>query len=388
MWTERRFVITRNPAKGGLHFAYIQNLTEELTNEIRYRCMELMASEEGTGCLAVCPLKKNYYAVAMARKVNGSAVEPRPHHVVRGVVVDRSQLELFYTEYIPGKKIERIFFPEEVDPDKPCCWVIPEEFAKYKDVASMKMNEVEPAINRFWKKIRYTSVVAFYEAVNQVARQGLHVQLAVPPDKAFLVLAAICDMADKTGKQLFVAAGGECTSKYPDILLTNEIQYMDEQKYQLFGLERFLRLGEGRMIEIEHGQEEQKDPVLEVMGICHRFMRDPRTSEYEVFEAAGNLMMQDKIEYCRFQRMLRKELETAYVAISQEQRFFILLYLAYQKIGANDNPVPELQTAPYEFDQMYGLLKRRTKSKKRLRRQWDMLMELQTEACAGKVGLE
>ncbi len=388
MWTEKRFVATRNPAKGGLYYAFSENLTQEQLEEIRHSCLELIASKDGNGCLAVCPLRKNDYAIVMCRKVAGSAVEPRPHHVVRGVVVTRSELALFYTEYIPGKKVEQIFFPEELDPDQPEVWNIPEEFFRYKDVASMRLDEVKPAINNFWKRISHSSIVAFYEAVNQVVRQKLKIQLAVPPEKAFLILAAICDMADKTGKQLFVVAGGECTSKYPDILLTNNLGYMDEQKYQLFGLERFLRLGEGRFVEMEHGQEERKDPVLEAMDVCRRYLKNPDVSEYEVFEVVGNLMIQDDVEHRRFQRMLRKEMEIMTITMSQEQRFLHLLYIAFQKPGSGETQVPELQVAPYEFDQMYALLKKRTKSKKRLRKQWDMLMEIQYEACANRVGLE
>ena len=140
-----RFVIDCDPTRGGQVIVASIGLDQPVKMEIKERYSELIAKAEKGTCYCVCPLRDGRYAVAYAYRVGASRNEFRKHEIIRGMVVSQDELADI-SQYLASNQLEKLFFPEEPDPDFPDDWVVPEHWNQElhdNEVLSHYLNHME-----------------------------------------------------------------------------------------------------------------------------------------------------------------------------------------------------------------------------------------------------
>lgn len=369
MWTKSRYIAARDVSRGGLRVIWKSDgISEAIIDELDQHCLELITCDEKHPCIAVYPLKNDLFSIAVGVKIPGSVLESRPHEVIHGTVVDRKEFDFLNGHYIAAGTIERLFFPVPVDPLCPELWNIQEEAG---------CEDKDDCFGRFMKKMDYKTCLGLSHAVRVIGEGKRSIQLMVPEHRKMLTMAVLEAVAIYSHSPLFLMVNGECTLKNPDIVIADELNYLDQRKYEKMTWDELVHM-EGC---VEEAPSEQEDAAQMTAAYCIRYIEDSLVSEYEVYEKVQLLMEEDLSAYRRFLRMLRVELETCLVSGKQIRRFLKMLYLAYPEETPGSPPSPELKGAPYDFKSMYGFLKKYCISKRELKKYVSLLLEIQLEAC-------
>lgn len=375
MWEDNRFVVMRDPQKGGLHIAAAtEGVTEDIQDEIMDNCIELIARDKEHLCTCIYPLLNSGYVIAIARKVTATSQEPREHEVIRGIVLDdEDELTSFCQAYMEEECMKGLFFPENTDFDHLEDWTLPVINAGH--VMSVDLvNQMEGR-----------ELLGLFHALKETAKNHLKIQLIVEDHEKFKTMALLGCMQEITGTRLFMTVGGECTLKNPDILILDQAVYQDPSKYYKMNLKEFIRMGSnlikhaGVPVMKTEPEDEKKEKLLD---FCFDYIMGNYISEYEVYEVLGNLKKTDACLYSRFIRSLRKELFSFPQVECYAKRYMKLLYIAFKR--EREEKAVELETAPYDFQEMHLFLTRKSRNKREQKKLLMMMLETQFQECMGK----
>ena len=156
---------------------------------------------------------------------------------------------------------------------------------------------------------------------------------------------------------------GECTLKAPDILILDQAVYQDTTKYYKMDLEKFIHMGNDF---IKHAgvpavQVESEDERIEkLLDFCFDYLTYDYLSEYEIYQVLGNVKKTDACLYTRFLRCLRKKLFA--FPHAETKRYMTLLYIVFKK--KTEEKSVELETAPYDFQEMCLFLSKKARNKR------------------------
>lgn len=115
-----RYLITCDPAKGGVHFQETNNLQEDLQREIEKKCFSIALDPDvkSKACV-ICPLGENDDMVISYSGRECSTEEPREHTVTRGKVmsaektvksVSTKEVKSFFYEHFDKMERKKFFF--------------------------------------------------------------------------------------------------------------------------------------------------------------------------------------------------------------------------------------------------------------------------------------
>lgn len=375
MWEDNRFVVMRDPQKGGLYVAAATGeVTEDIQDEIMDNCMELIARDREHPCTCIYPLLNSGYVIAVAKKISGTSQEPREHEVIRGIVLDdEDELTSFCQDYMSEECMKELFFPENTDFNHLEDWTIPETKAGH--VTSVDLIS----------QLEGRELLGLFHALKETAKNHLKIQLIVEDHEKLKTMALLGCMQEMTGARLFMTVEGECTLKNPDILILDQTVYQDTNKYYKMNLKEFIHMGSdsikhaGMPVVQSEFEDERKEKLLD---FCLDYIMGDYISEYEVYEVLGNLKKTDVCLYSRFIRSLRKELFSFPHVEWYGKRYMKLLYIAFKK--EREEKTVEFETAPYDFQEMYLFLTRKSRNKREQKKLLMMMLETQFQECMGK----
>lgn len=374
MWKENKFVAMRDPKKGGAYISAVTGgVTEDIQDEIMDNCMELIARDKEHSCICIYPLLNSGYVIAVARKVTATSQESREHEVIRGIVLDDDELTSFCQDYMSEECMKELFFPENTDFNHLEDWTIPA--IKARHVTSVDLIS----------QMDGRELLGLFHALKETAKNHLKIQLIVEDHEKLKTMALLGCMQEITGTRLFITVEGECTLKNPDILILDQTIYQDMNKYYKMNLNEFIHMGSDS---IKHTgvpcvqSESEKKKTEKLLDFCLDYIRGDYISDYEVYEVLGNLKKTDVCLYSRFIRSLRKELFSFPQVECYEKRYMKLLYIAFKK--DKEEKTVELETAPYDFQEMYLFLTRKSRNKREQKNLLMMMLETQFQECMGK----
>src|SRR5699024_11186262 len=106
MWSDNRFVATRDPSRGGLSFvATTAGFPKDIMQEIYDDCLEIITKDYDHSCCGVYPLANGQYVIMMAKKISGTIRESRLHEIIRGIVVHYDEMASFCENYMAKDKL-------------------------------------------------------------------------------------------------------------------------------------------------------------------------------------------------------------------------------------------------------------------------------------------
>lgn len=372
MWKNSRFVAMSDPQKGGLYIAAAKELSENIQNEI-IENLELVVRDKEHLCTAIYPLSSGEYVIAVAKKVQGTSQEPREHEVIRGVVIAENELGAFCQEYMSEEYMKKIFFPENTDLDHLEDWRLP--VIKTENVTSKDLiDQIEEG----------RRLLGLFHALKETAESHLKIQLIVEDGAKLKTMAFLGCLQSIAGTRLFMTVEGECTLKAPDILILDQAVYQDTTKYYKMDLEKFIHMGNDF---IKHAgvpavQVESEDERIEkLLDFCFDYLTYDYLSEYEIYQVLGNVKKTDACLYTRFLRCLRKKLFA--FPHAETKRYMTLLYIVFKK--KTEEKSVELETAPYDFQEMCLFLSKKARNKREQKKLIMMMLELQFQKCMEKL---
>ncbi len=370
MWYENRFVATRDPSRGGLCItAATEGFSEQLKTEIYEDCLEMAAKDYGHSSGGIYPLLNGQYAIMMAKKVSGSSRESRPHEIIRGVIADADEMAEFCEGYIAEGNAEAIFFPDAPDPDHPEDWYMRPDSIK-KCTGRMKT---------FLDHLDYQSTLGLVRALQDIKKKKERIQLIVRDGSEWMAMAVCCCMAVQAGVRLFVMANGECTLTPPDIVISDQLFYLDERDYQKVTMEQLIHMGNvmGREA-AEAPAAQEPDEAEELLRFCSDYLTSGNISDDELYEAMEELMHRDRSAFFRFRRKMKGKLFHFRNVSYCKERYMKLLYAVFKKpVQEEMNDSLVFCPAPYDFHGMYLFLKKKAGNKREFRRLLAAMLELQ-----------
>lgn len=376
MWRDNRFVAMSDPQRGGLHIAAASaGMEQSVLEEISDNCLELIAKDYNHPCTCVYALASGKYIVAMAMKISGNRKEARMHEIIRGVVLDKDEMNSFGQSYMSDTIMKEIFFPDNTDFDHPESWNLP---TIKSQIPGVRGNSVD--------RMNGTTALGLYHALKEVQKKQMKIQLLVKTGTELQTLANLACMEKIAGTSLFILANGECTMKSPDILILDQAFYQDMRKYHKMTLEQFVHMGSNVVddksdVDTEIDFEQQK--VNEILKFCLDYITEKTISDYDLYEAVDSFCETESYLFRRFIRRLRRELFCFQDVEFYAKRYIKLLYVAYKETGnIKQIKTNELESAPYDYSGMYQFLKKKSRSKRELKRLLVQMLEIQFQECA------
>lgn len=379
MWSNNRFVAMRDPRRGGLHIAAASSgLETSLQEEISDNCLELIAKDYNHPCTSVYVLSSGEYMVAMAKKVSGTKKEARTHEIIRGVVMEKDEVQPFCKRYmLHAEKMKELFFPENSDLDNPGEWILSARPSKMTDEDCKLVDQLDGG-----------KALYLFNALQVIQRKQMKVQLLVKEGAELGILALLSCISEIAGTKLFFLASGECTLRSPDVLILDTPIYQDMRRYRKMTWEQFIYLGRD-MLDDEGVLEDCIDPdqesIDELVEYCLDYITERDISDYDIYEEIDSMNETRPYLYQRFLRKLRKELFHFEDSEYYTKRYMKLLYVAYKELDKEKGcKSVNLEMAPYDFSGMYQFLKKKAKSRRDLRRLLVLMLEVQFQCCAGE----
>lgn len=370
MWKNNRYVGTRDPSRGGL---YISATTDEFERnhkrEIYDNCLEMIVKEQGNSCASLYPLQDGMYSLAMGYKVSGSLKESRPHEVIRGIVFSKDELLDFCEQYIAEGCLQEIFFPEPPNPNKPEEWYMLEDSIEEKILSKM---------GSFWSLMDYKEILGVYNAIKRIKERNLKIQLLIQDKKKDVVFAAICIMAIHANANLFVMKDGECTLTLPDLVIVDQLRYLDERRYKCLTWKQFVELGNNPDDVIEQEFKEEYDELTDLLGLCEEYLYTDEITDCELYQQLDEFLLDNPKQYIRFKTKLKRILYHLRRKDYCIEHYMKLLYIAFQmdfdtgKIYSTEICIP-----PYDFLGMNLFLKQKARTKRELRKLQIAMLEVQ-----------
>lgn len=353
-----------------------QELNDELKDELEEFCLELISKDTGPA-IAINSLTNGKYTVEMAKRIE----EPKTlkvHHIVHGLIVSWRELEVITEKYIAEGRAEELFFAEKVDLVCQGKWTPPEVEAS---------GEMEgDAMKNFLNAMNYDELIRLSFTLYEVGKKDRKIQLIVEEEKKPVVFAALFKLALMSGAvALSFQMNGETTSDCPHFLLTDQLDFMDSQKYEGMTLQELIQKY-GRPHSILEDHKEDMRRVDDLVDFCQDYLDNWKIKDRDLYERTGNLLSQDKILYEQFSNRLKNMLGYAHYSLNDIERYMKLVYLAFKKV---DQPAgvqgSELEAAgPYNYTQMINFLREVSGRKdKEFRKLLTAMLQTQMECCLG-----
>ena len=377
MWKNSRFVALRDPKKGGVHIAAAsKGISQSALDEITDSCLELIAKDRTHPGVCTYSLDSGGYMIAMAMKVGGNRMESRPHEIVRGLILEKEELNPFCQSFMTADSLKDIFFPVTTDYDYPENWTM----------SSVK-NELRIPDKALTDQMNGTTALGLFHALKEVSKKKMKVQLMVDDGDELQALAILACMNEVAGTHLFVMANGECTLKSPDILILKQATYQDMRQYHKMTLEQLVHMGSDMVgdqaIEPESDSDEQR--IQELVNWCVDYITDNNISDYDVYDTLGGVYDTGPYIYQRLIRRIRKELFRFDDVEYYSERYMKLLFVLFKKnVMEKKHHSLELEAPPYDYTGMYFFLKKKSRNKRELRRFLIMMFEAQFTECVGQ----
>lgn len=354
-----------------------QELNDELKDELEEFCLELISKDNGSA-IAINSLTNGKYTVEMAKRIE----EPKTlkvHHIVHGLIVSWRELEIITEKYIAEGRTEELFFAENVDLVCQGKWTPPEvEVAEELEGDAMK-NFLNNAMN-------YEELIRLSFVLYEVGKKDRKIQLIVEEEKKPVVFAALFKLALMSGAvALSFLMDGETTSDCPHFLLTDQLDFMDSQKYERMTLEELIQKY-GRPHSVLEDHDEGMRRVDNLVDFCQDYLDNWKIKDRDLYERTGSLLSQDKKLYEQFSNRLKNMLGYVHYSLNDIERYMKLVYLAFKKV---DQPAgvhgSELEAAgPYDYTQMINFLREVSGRKdKEFRKLLTAMLQTQMECCLG-----
>lgn len=374
------YVIDRDPSRGGQVFvAASDGITPAIKAEIKDRYSELITKNIKGTCLGICPLRDGRYAVTMAYKVGASKNEYRYHEIVRGLIMEKDELEEFSQHYLAANQYEKLFFPTDPDPDSPADWILPDWSSSEQVQCSGRECDILPD---YLNHMAYDEILGLSNALKEVERSDIKIQLLVPEGMRPLTMAVLNCIAIQNKVRLFMLIDGECTLEAPDILIVDSLDYLDARKYQRMTLKGLINwgnsLGKGiKKREREHAKEKKQQALLD---LCRAYVLDTEVSTYELQHRICQFRnLYGGGAYEEFLRKLRSLLYEFDTADMCQESFMELFYLCfYMGEAAEKMKKPGLEPVEiYDYPSMIRFIEKKTDRKRDRRRITTAMLRLQ-----------
>ena len=234
-------------------------------------------------------------------------------------------------------------------------------------------------MKRLLDHLDYKSTLGLVRALQNIKRKKERIQLIVRDGSEWMVMAVCSCMAAQAGVRLFVMANGECTLTPPDIVISEQLVYLDERDYKKVNMEQLIHMGR----EMEAGAAEapdgpEPDEADELLSFCSDYLISGKISEDELYEAMEELMHRDRSAFFRFRRKMKGKLFHFRKENYCMKRYMTLLYAVFKKVAKEEmNDSLEFCPAPYDFHGMYLFLKKKAGSRREFRRLLAAMLEVQ-----------
>lgn len=376
-----RFVIDCDPTRGGQVIVASIGLDQTVKMEIKEQYSELIAKAEKGTCYCVCPLRDGRYAVAYAYRVGASRHEFRKHEIIRGMVVSQDELADI-CQHLASNQLEKLFFPEEPDPDFPDDWVVPEHWNQ-----ELHDNDNE-ILSHYLNHMEYDKMTGITRALKEIEKSGYKVQLLVPEGMRALTMAVLNRIALQSRVRLFILVDGECTLQDPDIVLVEKLDYMDARKYHRMTLEGLANWGNslGKKTGLKkYEKEEKRDQKIQALvDLCRAYVLDAGVSSYEL-----QYRIQELHEtygsggYESFLRKLRSALYQSFEAETMCQESFMeLLYMCFYCPCSDAKKVTGMEIKlVYDYPGMLHFIRKKATNKRQLKKMTAAMLKFQFAAC-------
>ncbi len=373
-----RFVIDCDPTRGGQVIVASIGLDQPVKMEIKERYSELIAKAEKGTCYCVCPLRDGRYAVAYAYRVGASRNEFRKHEIIRGMVVSQDELADI-SQYLASNQLEKLFFPEEPDPNFPDDWVVPEHWNQ-----ELHDNEV---LSHYLNHMEYDKMIGIIRALKEIEKSGYKVQLLIPEGMRALIMAVLNRIALQSRVRLFLLADGECTLQDPDIVLVEKLEYLDARKYHRMTLEGLASwgnsLGKNTGLKKCEKEEKREQKIKALVDLCRAYVLDAGVSSYEL---QGRI--QDLHEtygsgvYESFLRKLRSALYQFEAETMCQESFMELLYMCFYCPCSDAKKVTGMEIKlVYDYPGMLHFIRKKATNKHQLKKMTAAMLKFQFAAC-------
>lgn len=353
-----------------------QELNDELKDELEEFCLELISKDTGSA-IAINSLTNGKYTVEMAKRIE----EPKTlkvHHIVHGLIVSWRELEVITEKYIAEGCAEELFFAEKVDLVCQGKWTPPEV-----EVSGELEGDV---MKSFLNAMSYEEVVRLSFSLYEVGKKDRKIQLIVEEEMKPVVFAALFKLALMSGAvALSFLMNGETTSDCPHFLLTDQLDFMDSQRYERMTLQELIQKY-GRPHSILEDHKEDMRRVDDLVDFCQDYLENWKIKDRDLYERTGSLLSQDKKLYEQFSNRLKNMLGYVHYNLNDIERYMKLVYLAFKKV---DRPSgmqgSELEAAgPYDYTQMINFLREVSGRKdKEFRKLLNAMLQTQMECCLG-----
>lgn len=353
--------------------AISQELNKELKEELEEFCLELISKNTGPA-IAINSLSNGKYIIEMAKRIE----EPNltVHHIVHGLIVSRKEVEIITEKYIAEGRAEDLFFAEKVDLECPEKWNIPEISGELKG----------DTMKSFLNAMNYEELLRLSFALYELGKREYKIRLMVEEEKKPVVFAALFRLAVISGAVgLSFLMNGETTCDSPHLLLTDQIDFMDVQKYERLTLEELVQKY-GRTRSILEDQDEEMRQIDNLVDYCYEYLTNGKISDRDIYERTSRLLNQERKLYEQFVIRLKNMLGWAEYDRLDVERFMKLVYLAFKKV---EEPVrvqeSELEAAgPYDYCRMINFLREKSNRKdKEFKKLLNCMLQIQIECCLG-----
>lgn len=374
------FVIDRDPARGGQVMVASTGLDQTVKTEIKENYGELIVQSKKGTCCGVCPLKDGRYAIAFAYKVGASKKEFRTHEMIRGVVVEEKKLAEICPYFASGQ-LEKLFFPEEEpDPDYPEDWSFDWKLLEQEKTDFNNSNCIESEIFN-----------GLSRAFKEMKKNGWKIQLSVPGDMRMAAMALLVSTALQNHVRFFLMADGECTLRDPNIVVLDQLDYMNARKYHKMTLEGLLRWGNnprknrsGSSVKNHEKREQKEEKIHALVNLCRAYVLEAGVTAYELQERIQEFHDTcGSIAYESFLRRLRSELYQFQVeTMCCQESFMELLYMSFYRSHTGKNTPPGLEVQMfYDYTGMLYFFKKKARNKRELKKLTAAMLEFQFDAC-------
>lgn len=397
-WNAKSYIADRDRARGGVAFTRAPAvLGERAREELEENCLELISKDaeqaEQLCCILVYPLKDGQYSVSSARKVQGTKREPRRHDVVHGVILNENELELFCGNILAEGKVKEFFFPEQMKTKEKRAEEdtgqgdtvqrdVVQEWDVQKLIDQMERAPKGHALEEFKNKIDFRQLQSLFHALKMTFKGNYKIQLHVEEQKE-VFLAALIQMSVAARLSLSFLSGGETTVFEPNILLAEELEYMDQNVYEGMTFDQLLsRFRQRRGPRWQNAPEREKW-MKELLDLCEDYLND-ELLEYQLYQKVGQLKRKDRDLFLQFQMELRVMLTGICGKKKHQKRYIELVYLAFKKdIRVEECMSAELTQAPYDYAKMIAFLQKKAVTKTEEKRLMMKMLETPFNECLG-----
>lgn len=372
-WNAKSYIADRDRARGGLSLTLAPAaLGERAREELEENCLELI-SKDAELCILVYPLKDGQYAVSTAQKVQGTKREPRRHEVVHGIILNENELELFCGNILAEGNAKEFFFPEQMKTKEKRAEEdtgqgdtvqrdVVQEWDVQKLIDQMERAPKGHALEDFKNKMSFRQLQSMFCALRMTYKGNYKIQLHVEEQKE-VFLAALIQMSVAARLSLSFLSGGETTVFEPNILLAEELEYMDQNVYEGMTFDQLLsRFRQRRGTRWQNAPEREKWQK-ELLDLCEDYLND-ELLEYQLYQKVGQLKRKDRDLFLQFQMELRVMLTGICGKKKYQNRYMELVYLAFKKdIRVEECMSAELTQAPYDYAKMIAFLQKKAVTK-------------------------